>query len=293
MNSFVFQLYRVIVPKPIRKKILLSQLQKKIPAYYSAIPSSLNDPEVQDVLRFINQNGVRVFPYSFTSQYELSSIEVFEDSESGLKYVLQDGKRLYFKRRWSSDRIRRSFHDLTLEQDAKSPHRYLSNEFNLSADDVVADFGAAEGNFSLSVIERVKKIYLFEADQEWIEALQHTFAPWKDKVEIVPKFISDKNDDRHSSGDIYFQDKVVSFMKIDVDGGERGLLKGFETILSHRKPMRIALCTYHQHSDQTDFTEMLEKVGYTVTPSPGYMIFYYDKKLRAPYLRRALIRATK
>ena len=57
--------------------------------------------------------------------------------------------------------------------------------------------------------------------------------------------------------------------------------------------MRIALCTYHQHTDQLDFTELLEKDGYNVTPSPGYMIFYYDKKLRAPYLRRALIRAVK
>jgi hypothetical protein len=293
MNSFVFQLYRIVVPKPIRKKILLSQLQKKIPAYYSSIPSSKNDAEVQEVLHFITRNGVRIFPYEFTGQYDLSSIAVFDDSANGLKYVLQDGKRLYFKRRWSADRIRRSFHDLTLEQDAKSPHRYLSAEFDLNADDVLADFGAAEGNFSLSVIERVKKIYLFEADQEWIEALQYTFAPWKDKVEIVPKFISDKNNDRNCSGDAYFKDKEVSFLKIDVDGGERGLLKGFETILSNRKPMRIALCTYHQHTDQLDFTELLEKDGYNVTPSPGYMIFYYDKKLRAPYLRRALIRAVK
>ncbi len=293
MNYFLFQLYRIVVPKRIRTKILLSQLQKKIPAYYTSIPSSRNDVEVQELLQFIKGNGVRIFPYEFTSQHNLSDIAVYDDSASGLKYVLQDGKRLYFKRRWSADRIKQSFHDLTLEQDEKSPHRYLSAEFDLSVDDVLADFGAAEGNFSLSVIERVKKIYLFEADQEWIEALQYTFAPWKDKVEIVPKFISEKNDDRNCSGDTYFKDKELSFMKIDVDGGERGLLKGFETILSNRKPMRIALCTYHQHTDQKDFTNLLEKDQFKVTPSSGYMIFYYDKKLRAPYLRRALIRATK
>ena len=293
MNSFVFQLYRIVVPKPLRKKILLSGLKKKIPAYYDSLPSSEKDNEVQEVLRFINHIGVRIFPYAFTDQYRLNTIEVFDDTVCGLRYVLLDGKKLYFKRRWSADRIRRSFLELTLEQDSQSPHRYLSAEFNLSYDDVIADFGAAEGNFSLSVVERVKKIYLFESDLEWIEALQQTFAPWKDKVEIVPKYISDKNDNTNCSGDSYFSVKELTFMKIDVDGGERKVLKGFEFILSHRESMKIALCTYHQHNDLHDFTLLLEHAGYAVTPSDGYMIFYYDKKLREPYLRRALIRAVK
>jgi len=30
-----------------------------------------------------------------------------------------------------------------------------------------------------------------------------------------------------------------------------------------------------------------------VTPSKGYMINYYDKKLKAPWLRRGLIRAVR
>ena len=55
--------------------------------------------------------------------------------------------------------------------------------------------------------------------------------------------------------------------------------------------MKIALCTYHQNNDQTDFTFMLEHAGYAVTASDGYMIFYYDKKLQEAYIRRALIRA--
>ena len=178
-----------------------------------------------------------------------------------------------------------------MEQDGKSPHRYLSDQFEVGVGDVIADFGAAEGNVSLDLIERVDKIYLFECDKEWIEALHATFAPWRDKVEIVAKFVSDKDDRRHCSGDVFFKDRAITFMKIDVDGGERSLLRGFRTIIRDRLGMKIALCTYHQHEDEAEFTELLEGIGYKVTPSRGYMIFYYDKKLRAPYLRRALIRA--
>ena len=218
---------------------------------------------------------------------------MYTDDQNGLKYVLMEDKRLYFKRKWTADRIRRSFHDLTLEQDEASPHRYLTSTFNLSNTDVVADFGAAEGNFALAIVDKVSKIYLFECDPEWIEALQCTFAPWKDKVDIIPKFVSNTNDESHCSGDVFFRDRGVTFLKIDVDGGERPLLKGFKQILHNRANLRIALCTYHQHWDQAEFTDLLEAAGFKVSPSQGYMIFYYDKKLKPPYIRRALIRGVK
>lgn len=291
--SLLFQLYRVLVPKPIRTKILLASLAKKIPAFHEKSEGFCTDPERQEVIDFINRRGVQIFPYDFTDKYSASSIEVFEDPSCGLKYVMMDNKRLYFKRRWSAQRIRKSFHDLSLEQDQQSPHRYLSEDFNVSASDVLADFGAAEGNFSLSVIEKIKKAYLFESDPEWIEALQMTFFPWKEKIEIVPRFVSDMDDEKHCSGDVFFAGKELSFMKIDVDGGERKLLRGFANTINQASRMMIALCTYHQHEDEKEFNTMLSAQGYEVKPSRGYMIFYYDKKLKAPYIRRSLIRATK
>jgi hypothetical protein len=291
--SLLFQLYRAFVPKPIRTKILLASLAKKIPAFHTDSAGFATDAERQAVIDYINRRGVQIFPYDFTDKYSPSSIEVLEDASCGLKYVMMDNKRLYFKRRWSAQRIRKSFHDLSLEQDQDSPHRYLSEEFTVSTSDVMADFGAAEGNFSLSVIDKIEKVYLFESDPEWIEALEMTFLPWKDKVEIVPLFVSDINDEKHCSGDVFFADKELTFMKIDVDGGERKLLSGFADTIKNSSKMQIALCTYHQHNDEKEFSSMLSGQGYAVTPSKGYMIFYYDKKLKAPYLRRSLIRATK
>ena len=286
-------LYRLLVPKPIRTKILLSRLKKAIPAFHEASDGYEFDQERKDVVDYVRNHGVRIFPYHFTENYKKEDIQVFHDQEHGMHYVLQEGKRLYFKKKWSVKRIKKSYHDLTLEQDEMSPHRYLSTSFNLDENDVLVDFGAAEGNFTLSVIERIKKAYLFEYDPEWIEALRLTFKPWQDKVEIVPKFVSDKNDDKHCSGDVFFKDKPISFMKIDVDGGERSLLKGFEHTIEMANPMKIALCTYHQHDDELEFSNWLKSKQYNVKPSSGYMIFHYDKKLKAPYIRRALIRATK
>lgn len=291
--SLLFQLYRVLVPKPIRTKILLASLAKKIPAFHIGNAGFASDMERQEVIDYIKRRGVQIFPYDFTDKYSASSIEVFEDPTCGLKYVMMDNKRLYFKRRWSAQRIRKSFHDLSLEQDPKSPHRYLSDNFTVSSSDVLADFGAAEGNFSLSVIEKIKKVYLFESDPEWIEALEMTFSPWKEKVEIVPRFVSDVDDEKHCSGDVFFAGKELSFMKIDVDGGERKLLRGFANTINNSSGMKIALCTYHQHDDEREFSSMLSVQGYSTSPSRGYMIFYYDKKLKAPYLRRSLIRAVK
>jgi hypothetical protein len=281
------------MPNHVRTKILLSSLAKKIPAFHEKSEGFSTDLERRAVIDFINRRGVQIFPYDFTDKYSASSIEVFEDPSCGLKYVMMDSKRLYFKRRWSAQRIRKSFHDLSLEQDQESPHRYLSEDFNVSASDVLADFGAAEGNFSLSVIEKIKKVYLFESDPEWIEALQMTFLPWKEKVEIVPRFVSDINDEKHCTGDVFFAGKELSFMKIDVDGGERKLLRGFTNTINSANRMRIALCTYHQHEDEKEFSALLSAQAYEVKPSKGYMIFYYDKKLKAPYIRRSLIRATK
>jgi hypothetical protein len=55
----------------------------------------------------------------------------------------------------------------------------------------------------------------------------------------------------------------------------------------------VALCTYHKNNDEEDFTALLKRHGFSVTPSKGYMINYYDKKMTAPYLRRGLIRAAR
>jgi hypothetical protein len=294
MNKFLFPIYRVLVPKPLRTAILKKSLRGKILKYFSSLPENEVNDEHHEVLRYLENNPVRIFPYPFHDNYSVEKIEVFFDSQKRMRFVLQDGKRLYFKRRWNEKRIKRAYSDLLREQDISSPHRYLTESFTIGNNDVLADIGAAEGNFSLAVIEKVKKIYIFEHDREWTDALRATFAPWPDKVEIINKYVSDFNDESHIRLDTFYEmKKDLTFLKIDVDGAEAIVLNSCNEIFKSGNAFKIALCTYHKNDDEKEFTTLLKFHGYNVTPSSGYMIHYYDKKIMAPYLRRGLIRAVR
>lgn len=294
MNKYIFQVYRALVPKPIRTVITKNKLRKDIIGYYNSLPAGEISPEQKEVVAFLEKNPVRIFPYQFSDNYKPEAIEVFTDSENGLKYVMQDGHRLYFKRRWSEKRIRRAYNDLTREQDPASPHRYLAGSFDVSSNDVIADIGAAEANFSLSVIDKVKKIYLFEYDREWAEAMRATFRPWKDKVEIINKYVAGYDDESHINFGRFYQERGdITFLKIDVDGAESVVLKSCDEIFRSSASLKVALCTYHKRDDEAEFTTLLKDYGFRVSPSQGYMIHFYDKKMKAPYLRRGLLRAVK
>ena len=294
MNRIIFQLYRIIVPKPVRTAILRKTLRLKILNYYASIPGDQLSQEIMEVMAWLRKNQLAIFPYDFNAKYKKQDIEVLYDDELKLQYVLHEGKRLYFRKGWSNSRIRRAWSDLLREQDSLSPHRYFRNNFEPGKDDVFVDVGAAEGNMSLSVIEKIRRIYLFESDKRWVEALTATFRPWKDKVEIINKKAGDRNDEDYLTIDSFFENREFpTFIKIDVDGAEDHVLRGCNGLFQSGKPMKVALCTYHRNDDEKVFTAFLENVGFTATPSRGYMIYFYDKKMKAPYLRRGLLRAVR
>jgi hypothetical protein len=293
MNTFTSQIYRVVIPKFIRKRILANNLPISIKKYYA----SLSEPpteEIASVLNYLAKNPVNVFLYDFQDEYIADKIEVFDDRVKAMRYVLLDGKRLYFKKRWGKKKIQNLYNLLSKEQDIRSPHRYLSEHFGFENGDVLADVGAAEGNFALSIVEKASRIILFEADKEWIEPLNATFEPWKDKVEIVNKFVSDITDLSNTKLDDYLSVKGSgTFLKIDVEGAESRLLKGCKRILSEQKPLKVAICTYHKQNDELEFSALLTRNGFKISHSDGYMLFFCDKQMKAPYFRRALIRAEK
>lgn len=293
MNKLNSVIYRVMVPKFIRKKILAHNLPISILNYYSTLPEKPSD-EIESVLNYLRHNPMEVFPYDFQNEYIASDIEVFKDHEKGLRYVLLDNKRLYFKKRWGKQKIQNLFNLLSKEQDIRSPHRYLNDQFVFNEGEMLVDVGVAEGNFALSVVEKASRLILFEADPEWIEPLKATFEPWKDKVEIVNKYVSDTENAKCTTLDKYIPPvNVPMFLKIDVEGAESKLLKGADRILSQQQPLKAAVCTYHKQDDEKEFNALLQHYGFETCCSEGFMLFYFDKKIKAPYFRRGLIRAEK
>jgi hypothetical protein len=306
MKNFLFSIYRpfqiayrFLIPKKTRKKIETflfgvskPRLRKKIIRCLHGLPQDIISTEELEVLEFLKNNPLQVFPYEFTKKYRFDLIKTYLDDSLNLRYVIFEGKRLYFKRSWTEDRIKNIFNNLLIEQYPDSPHRYLGGNFTISEGETIADIGVAEGNFALSVIEKVNKAYLFESDMEWIEALNATFAPWSHKVVIVNKWVSDIDDENNVTLDTYFSDIKIDFIKIDVDGFESKLLRGCEKTIKEYKNLKIALCTYHKQDDHIVFSEYLSKKGFHISFSKGYMIFYWGK-IKKPYLRRGVLRAIK
>jgi len=302
MKELLKHIYVLIIPKWIRKKrnLFISEnqlrkLKKKIIRYYAKLPKTKITQEQKIVVRYLKENSISCFPYYYQKKYIPDDIEVIEDRNNSLLFTILNGKKLYFKRTWSVEIIKTYFNDLLIEQDINSPHRYLTDDFNISINDIVADVGAAEGIFSLNIVEKASKLYLFETDEDWIEALNATFLPWKEKVIIINKYVSNINNEAKIMLDDFFykNNRNIDFLKVDVDGAESELIQGCENLFSDSKLSKIALCTYHRQDDEEVFTELLKNKGFDISSSNGYMIFYHDKNIDAPYLRRGLIRATK
>ncbi|MFL5753384.1 MAG: FkbM family methyltransferase [Bacteroidia bacterium] len=300
MSNVVKHLYRTVIPESIRYKILearkkrrVEKQKKEILSYYDTLPKDRLTPEVREVVDYLRKNPLHVFPYAFQKEFDSAKVRVFT-AESGLRYVMHEGKKLYFKRNYPEEMIRNSYAFLQCEQHPDSPHRYLTDSFAIKEGSIVADVGAAEGIFPLAHIEKIRHLYFFEPDADWVEVLKETYKPWAAKVTIINKFVSANNDESHVSLDAYFKDKQQpDFLKVDVDGAETDLLEGSRNILKNSEKLNLALCTYHRQQDEQQFGELLKSYHFSISTSKGYMLFFFEAGFDAPYLRRGLIRATK
>jgi hypothetical protein len=271
-------------------KLHYHRLKQQIIQYHTEHPSGY-DGEAE-AIAYLKKNTLHSVPYPYVQEYRKQDIRLFRDKETGLPYVLQGNKKLFFKRSDDDESVRQMYWRLSIEQDFRSPHCYTDASFAVEAGDTLLDIGCAEGNFSLSSVETAKHIVLFEGDPEWIEALEATFAPWRHKVTIVPKWVGDVDDEATISIDSFLRDFPVDapFFKVDVEGHERAVLKGMQQQLDGGHPMKLALCTYHRPDDYADFTALLADKGFALTPTDGVMLIQMNAP---PYFRRGLLRAVR
>jgi predicted RNA methylase len=268
-------------------------LRRNIIDYLENMPSKDMTDEKSEVLNYLKHNLISVFPYYYTKKYQPEDVTVYADTDREMRYVLQDGKRLYFKKDWDEKKIQDYYNGLLIEQDEESPHRYETPEFYVSEGDVVVDAGVAEGNFSLSIIEKAKKVYLFEADETWVDALEATFAPWQEKVFLVNKYVSDETEDGFVRLDDFFGNQKIDLLKVDIEGTETQLLEGSKKILMAHNLSKIVICTYHKKDDADNIEKVLTRAGFQIKYSKGYMIYPEGNAYVYPYLRRGLIRGSR
>jgi hypothetical protein len=237
----------------------------------------LPNKDKTDMLKFLSRNLIAQISYPFVKKYHYRKIKPIYDTANTMYYVYHNGKKLYFKRSWTKVQICNMYNELCAEQDMRSPHSYRNFPVQYKYDDIAVDAGAAEGIWALDVIDKVKTLYIFEYEEEWIDALRITFAPWKDKTIIVPACISSNSDEYGKIAlDDYFLSRNIfpSIIKADIEGSETDMLKGAPVVFS--KYIREAiLCTYHNTEDYEVLSKMLEQFGFQTRFSEGYMFCIY------------------
>lgn len=178
--SRIVRLRRAKIKEENAKKI------RNIREYFSALdPDNQENQEIREIIDYFKENPCEEHPIimlpvsGFISKY----YGVHWDNTCEMYYVIHRGKKMYYpKKGWDPLRIHQHYKYLCMEQDEDSPHKYETVDFEVKTGDIIADIGAAEGIWALDYADIAGKIYLFECDPDWIEALRKTFEPWKDKV---------------------------------------------------------------------------------------------------------------
>lgn len=258
--------------------------------------STLNDSEMSHVLeRMMEQQGLSVYYYDEGNKdNELK--EAHYDIGAGLYYILFEGKRMYIKRSYGNFKEingKKYTGSMWGEQDINSPHRYEEGSVIVEQDDVLVDAGACEGNFTLHNIDKIKKAYVVECDKEWMEALDYTFRPYRNKIQFCDKFLSDHDSDQTIRIDTLVTGKV-NFIKMDIEGEEVNALKGARRVLSESNCLKCAICSYHRHNDEQNIRKLLQKYDLETEVSKGYMLFVSDSYVQKnPEFRRGIVRGKK
>jgi hypothetical protein len=97
LYHFILRRYR-LYKSDQRKKAIIKCLKD--------IPKDEITDEQKEVLAYLKHHRLAYFPYLFTQKYKSQNVVVYTDDKINMKYVLQDNKRLYFKRDWDEVKIR-------------------------------------------------------------------------------------------------------------------------------------------------------------------------------------------
>lgn len=301
--SMIRKLIRMLQQTNLYKKQVLFRCKRNytwVKNHYTR--KAYNNEEISEIVNYIEESGItdyaRQFYYSFCDEYNDVINDIFFDEDNGLFYACgkeTKNKRLYFAKSINTKQKAYEFYrQMCVEQNCNSPHCYLSSSFRLNQDNILLDIGAADGNFSLSVVDDVKKIYLFECSGEWIEALTLTFAPYKDKIEIVEKYVSNCDKENYISLDNFFRDKEDRNLaiKMDIEGAEIKALKGAKGLFNTGRIKKMAICAYHRQNDEKNILRFLSDYNYNVEYAHGYIMKMADFFSRKPFYRRGVLRIT-
>ena len=266
--------------------------------YYKENPDEAK--QYVDELEYLkNKRLFDMFPYCQVNTLETDCVTAKIDKRNNLPYVLHEGKKLFFPSYWSLKEVSEKYRYYIERENlvggkfaSKAPHQYQSDQFKIESGDVLLDIGCAEGLIALDSIDDVKKVYLYEADPLWLPALRATFAPYKDKVVIINKWVGDRDDQTSVTLNSSVQEGADEhyFVKMDIEGAEELVVRGNSDFFRGKK-IKAACCTYHKYEHYENLNNIFENWGYSISSSDGYMLCFMDGVFQWPYFRKGIIRA--
>ncbi len=191
-------------------------------------------------------------------------------------------------------------------------HFYEHPFTRVGASDVVLDIGAAEGLFSLNIVNRCGKIILVEPNHKLFGALNRTFLEYtaSGKVMLHDVALGSKNGDVKitdagvlseisesgavckmiTADELLTSESKVDYIKMDVEGYESEVLSGAKNIIVKHKP-KMAITCYHPANDFASMIKFVKELvpeykvylkGITsrVKPKPVMMHFFTGKDER-------------
>jgi FkbM family methyltransferase len=186
-----------------------------------------------------------------------------------------------------------------------NPHFYEQYGTEVE-EDIVLDCGAAEGLFSLSVLERSKRVYLAEPLPQFQASMKLTFNG-RSNVEIVPFVLGCRKSmvdyayregediflsgvssspsnmvlEQHTIDELFYEaNKEVTYVKVDVEGSELELIEGAEKTIRANHP-KIAISTYHKRDHAARLIGMLHEMykGYRFVTNG----FFFEREDTTPF----------
>jgi hypothetical protein len=291
----------VLSKSPLRKFPTLL-FSKKSEILFEAIILRYNGSgKFQEEIDFLQeQKRIAIFPYKQIKR--LGAVDYGYDTEKNLPYVIHKNRKLYFTHLWTKEEILWKYKDFIENENIlggdyieKAPHRYQSESFHVKSSDILLDVGCAEALFALDVIDKVKKVILFESNSIWFEPLKATFEKEMNegKVVLIEKNAGEKNTSQSVTIDSVLKNEEYEslFIKMDIEGNEKKVVKSCIGLMRSDKDIRFSCCTYHRQNDAGILKNIFESNGYNTTFSDGYMLFLHDKHIRYPYFRKGIIRA--
>lgn len=252
--------------------------------------SGCQDEELKAMCRFMETHEPGIYNLDLDRKDE--EYQVYLDTWDDDPYVMVDGKRLYYPKEYVDISKQPFIRGVYIEQSTDSPHLYVPGNGKIKKNAVIVDAGAREGNFSIQYVDICRKLYIVECDRVWCRVLEKTFRPYRDRVQIVNKFLDEKNSVKTGKLDSFI-DEPIDFMKMDIEGMELKALRGAENCLKKSNAF-CSICAYHNSGDEQAIKEIMKDYGYRTRTSKGYMLFLWDENFYQELdARRGIVYAEK